>query len=128
MTNWLASKFTPLTRGPGRALFDAPAPTTLAEGLDRGAVIVLVLPVGPRGQATTALTARMFLSRLTAAVAHQADRPEQERPPVSVFIDEAHLRSAIPSPACSRRPASSTAASQWRARAPRSWSRTWSRC
>lgn len=91
MTNWLASKLTPLTGGPGRPLFDAPAPTTLEEDITRGAVTVLALPIGTLGHATTALTARMFLSRLTAAVAHQGDRPEQDRQPVSVFIDEAHI-------------------------------------
>jgi hypothetical protein len=91
MVNWVSSKLTPLTRGPGRSLFTAPAGERLEATIARGAVLVVVLPVGTLGQATASLTARMFLARLTAAIAVQGDLPEDERHPVAVFVDEAHL-------------------------------------
>jgi hypothetical protein len=91
MVNWISSKFTPLTQGPGAPLFRAPVGLPLEDELRAGSVIVVALPVGVLGVATTSLAVRMFLTRLTAAIAAQGSVSEPERQPVSVFVDEAHL-------------------------------------
>ena len=89
--DWVASKLTPLTGGPGAALFAALPAAPLEEQIAAGAIIVVALPIGTLGTATASLAGRMFLPRLTAAIAAQGERPEDDRRPVSVIIDEAHL-------------------------------------
>lgn len=91
LLQYVSSKFTPLTQGPGRQLFSTIPRQPLESDLRRGAVIVAALPVGRLGRETTRLAARMFLTRLTSAIAAQGDYPEEDRKPVSVFCDEAHL-------------------------------------
>ena len=91
MVNWLSSKLTPLTQGPGSAMFDTPVIAPLEDEIATGSVIVVALPVGTLGSSTTSLVARMLLTRLTAAIAAQGDVPEDERHPVSVYVDEAHV-------------------------------------
>lgn len=88
---WVASKLTPLTQGPGAPLFDRAPQARLEDQIADGAVIVVALPVGTLGTATASLAGRMFLARLTAAIAAQGARPADDRQPVSVIVDEAHL-------------------------------------
>ncbi len=91
ISGWMASKLTPLTRGPAAPLFAAPASRPLEDELRHGTGLLVSLPVGELGSETVRLTGRMFLSRLTTAIAAQGAVPEQDRRPISVLIDEAHL-------------------------------------
>lgn len=88
---YVSAKFAPLTQGPGRSLFGTSPRHSLEAHLARGSVVVVALPLGLLGTETTRLAARMFLSRLTAAIAAQGAKPEHQRQPTSVFCDEAHL-------------------------------------
>lgn len=88
---YVSSKFTPLTQGPGAVLFSTPPQEPLERQLARGAVVVVALPLGLLGTETTRLTTRMFLSRLTAAIAAQGMLAEDRRPPTAVYCDEAHM-------------------------------------
>jgi hypothetical protein len=91
IVNWMAGKFTPLTRGPGRPLFDRAPSRDLESELRHGQALLVTLPLGLLGADTVRLTTRMFLTRLTTAIAAQAALPEAARRPVSLLIDEAHL-------------------------------------
>jgi len=53
--------------------------------------VVVSLPLGSLGGATTSLVSRMFLTRLTAAIASQGRHPEADRRETAVFLDEAHF-------------------------------------
>lgn len=88
---YIAGKFAPLTHGPAGALFATAPRRALEADLARGAVVIAALPIGTLGTETARLVTRMFLSRLTAAVAAQGVLPPPRRRPVSVFCDEAHL-------------------------------------
>jgi hypothetical protein len=91
IASWIAAKLTPLTRGPACSLFERPATQPLEAELDRGAVVVLALPLGLMGAEIAAQAGRMFLTRLTAALAARGTQPKDERQPTSVIIDEAHV-------------------------------------
>lgn len=91
LTQYVASKFVQLTQGPARALFDRPPTRPLEADLAAGSVVVVALPLGLLGAETTRFAARVFLSRLTTAIAAQGARPEHERHEIAVFLDEAGL-------------------------------------
>lgn len=91
ITAWMAGKLTPLTQGPGAALFQSPPQRTLERELAVGSALIVTLPLGLLGSETTRLAGRMFLTRLTAALAAQGALAEDERREVSILIDEAHL-------------------------------------
>lgn len=91
LVNWLAGKLTPLTHGPAAPLFDRAADRTLEDELSGSRVVVTTLPLGLLSSDTVSLVGRMFLTRLISALASQGNRPEAERRPVSIVIDEAHL-------------------------------------
>jgi hypothetical protein len=88
---WVSSKFAPLVNGPGSAIFSTPTRRSLDADIAAGQVIVVSLPIGTFGSATSSLAARMFLTRLTSAIARQGDVPPERRRPVSVILDEAHI-------------------------------------
>lgn len=88
---YVSAKFAPLTQGPGRTLFNTPPRHSLEAQLAVGSVIVVALPLGVLGAETTRLAGRMFLSRLTTAVAAQGAHPEECRRPTAIYCDEAHL-------------------------------------
>jgi hypothetical protein len=91
LVSWAASKLTPLTDGPGGRLFATAPERTLEQELRDGSVMLVSLPLGTLGDATTRLAGRMFLTRLTAAIARQGDLAEPDRRQIAVFADEAHL-------------------------------------
>ena len=91
LVSWAAAKLTPLTQGPGAEMFAEAPQTSLEDDLHAGAVLLVALPIGTLGDSATRLVARMFLTRLTAAIAQQGDLPAAERRQVAVFLDEAHL-------------------------------------
>ncbi len=95
LQDWLLGKLTPLTQGPAAPLFDRHPDRPLEVELASGRVIVVALPTGLLG-GTTSLVTRMFLTRLSTAIAAQGSVPEAERQPIAVFLDEAQLLAGGP--------------------------------
>lgn len=91
MVQYISSKFAQLTQGPARTLFARPPGRYLEHDLADGAVVIVALPLGLLGTEGTRFAARMFLTRLTAAIAAQGARPENLRRATAVFLDEAAL-------------------------------------
>lgn len=91
MVTWLSGKFTSLVHGPAAAIFTRNASSTLEDILADDAPLLISLPVGILGGEQARLALRMLLTRLLTAVTGQATRPREDRRPVSLFIDEAHL-------------------------------------
>jgi hypothetical protein len=90
-TEWLAAKLTPLGQGPARVLFERESDATFEEHIAAGKVVVIALPIGVMGDASTRIISRMMLTRITTAIGSQGALPVGERKPVSVIVDEAHL-------------------------------------
>lgn len=91
LTDWVASKFSPLACGGGAALFDGVPEVRWEERVARGDAVVVGLPTGVLGEAGARMVGRMLLTRVAYALARQGELPEQERRPFSVIVDEAHL-------------------------------------
>lgn len=91
LVSWAASKLSPLTHGASAPLFNHVPKRPLEAEISEGRVTLVALPLGELGTATTRLVGRMFLTRLTTAIAAQGAVRDSDRHPVSVVLDEAHL-------------------------------------
>jgi hypothetical protein len=76
--------------GQSRSTFD------LTRVLDEGGVLLVALPGGEIGPATSSLLGALLVARVWQAVQARSSRPETERPDALLVIDEAHRVVRLP--------------------------------
>lgn len=86
-----------LMRGPARMIVGQPKPKLNIEGLiDHGGLILVRVPKGMLGEETSRLLGSFVIARVWQACMKRVDRPEEERPDTTLYVDEMHNYLTLP--------------------------------
>ncbi len=86
-----------LLRGPVRAIVgQAESRLDIGALLDSGGLLLVRIPKGTLGEETSRLLGAFAIARIWQACMRRADRPEEERRDVTLYVDEMHNYLALP--------------------------------